>query len=133
MFEREFKFGNLQSFPKDFEKMTGEIKKIIRDEFEESYPESMRYIQEDDEKYYIKMELPGVGKNNININLEDNIITIKYTKNEKDRERIIKLPEKVKSNINFENINSRYIDGVLYINLIKNPDKIPNKMNIQIE
>jgi len=141
MFEREFKFGKLQSFPEDFEKMVGNafgykpgvIKKIIRDEFEESYPESMRYIQEDDEKYYIKMELPGVGRDNININLENNIINVKYTKNKKDYERVIKLPEKVRSNINFETINSKYIDGVLYINLVKNPDKIPKKMNIRIE
>ena len=133
MFEREFKFGKLQSFPEDFEKMVGNAFGYKPDEFEESYPESMRYIQEDDEKYYIKMELPGVGRDNININLENNIINVKYTKNKKDYERVIKLPEKVRSNINFETINSKYIDGVLYINLVKNPDKIPKKMNIQIE
>lgn len=140
MFERGFKFykdydfpiNNIEKLIKDISSREKNFGKSFSDEFEEFYPESM-YIQEDDEKYYIKMELPGVGRDNINLFLEDNIINIKYTKNEKNHEKVIKLPEKIRSNINFETINSRYIDGVLYINLEKNPDKIPKKMNIQIK
>jgi len=87
--------------------------------------------REDDDKYYIEVDLPGIKKENVDINVEDNILTIsgsRELKNEIKEENYYKvessygtfsrsftLPEKV----DLENIQAISTDGVLEVEIPK--------------
>jgi HSP20 family protein len=87
--------------------------------------------REDEDKYYIEVDLPGIKKDNVDINVEDNVLTIsgnRELKNETKEENYYKvessygsfsrsftLPEKV----DIENIQAKTTDGVLEVEIPK--------------
>jgi HSP20 family protein len=101
--------------------------------------------REGDEAYHVEVDLPGVKKEDININVENNIVTLsgeRHTRNElKDDdyykveseygkfERSFSLPE----NIDVENIQAKTNDGVLEVIIpkLKVPENEPKKIEIK--
>ena len=96
-------------------------------------------IQDKGDAYTITAEMPGMNNENINITIEDNIITIeaesKTQREEKDKDyllqergsysfqRCFELPE----NINSEAVQGEMKDGVLHLTL---PKKEPTKKKV---
>ncbi|MDR8393253.1 Hsp20/alpha crystallin family protein [Aliifodinibius sp. S!AR15-10] len=98
---------------------------------------------ETDDEYVIKVDLPGIPKEDVNINFKDNRLTIsgerkKESKEEKEnymrRERYhgsflrsFTLPNAVKE----DDIKAKYRDGVLTINVKKAEESKPKKVKIE--
>lgn len=94
-------------------------------------------IAEKDDSYVVKADLPGVNKDEISIDLNDNYLTIKAERKEEKEEkkeryylaerkrgvlsRTITVPE---NTIDQEKINAKYNNGVLELTLPKLPEKV---------
>ncbi|NPA50405.1 MAG: Hsp20/alpha crystallin family protein [Epsilonproteobacteria bacterium] len=101
--------------------------------------------RESDDAYYIEVDLPGVKKEDININVHDNILTIsgerKLDEERKDDEfyyiesvygkfeRSFTLPE----DADVDNIEATDEDGVLTIKIpkVKKSEKAPKRIEIK--
>ena len=100
-------------------------------------------ISETDEGYLLEGELPGLKENEIDIKIDNNILTIKGKKEEfseeknknyylKERysgsfQRSISLP----NNINEEGIDANFEDGILRINIPKKNQENAKKIQIK--
>ncbi len=103
--------------------------------------------KETDESYILEVAIPGMKKEDFNIDLNDNVLTIssekKEEKEEKDGEKITRrefsyssfkrsfqLPENIKK----DDISAEYSDGLLKLALPKTePKKVENKKQIEIK
>ncbi len=103
--------------------------------------------KETDESYFIEVAIPGMKKEDFNIDLNDNVLSIssekKEEKEEKDGEKITRrefsyssfkrsfqLPENIKK----DDISAEYSDGLLTLALPKTgPKKVENKKQIEIK
>lgn len=98
------------------------------------------------DKYEIKADMPGIPKDNINIEVTPNSIEISGTYEEQEKEgdekknwmrrerrmsfyRGLELPEEVKT----DNVNAEYKDGVLTIDLPKTQPREMKTRKIQIK
>jgi HSP20 family protein len=102
-------------------------------------------IAEHDDQYVVKVELPGVNKEDVKITLESNILTIrgdkkqeKETKNENYHriersygsfQRSFTLPTTVKN----EKIDAVYKDGILSILLPKAEEAKPKRIEVKVK
>ncbi len=100
-------------------------------------------MKENDKEYLIKVDLPGVDKDKIDLSIDNNLLTISSERsNVHDNShddfhfserfygkisRSITIPK----NVDTENISASYIDGVLNIILLKNNK--PNVKTIKIQ
>ena len=103
--------------------------------------------KETDESYHMEVAIPGMKKEDFNIDLNDNILTIssekKEEKEEKDGEKITRrefsyssfkrsfqLPENIKKN----DISAEYSDGLLKLALPKTePKQVESRKQIDIQ
>lgn len=102
-------------------------------------------VYEEDDKYHVKAELPGLNKDDIDISIAKNVLTIKgERKAEKETKendyyyceryygnfmRSISLPGAV----NVNDISASYKDGVLEIELPKAEEEKEKKISIKVE
>lgn len=104
-------------------------------------------VSEDDDHVYVKVSLPGYNKDNVDINVEDMLLTITARSEEKieeeDKKRkiyrkeisnrsfsqSITLPTKVESS----KAKASFKDGILHIELPKAPEVKPKKIEITVE
>ncbi len=100
-------------------------------------------VSETDAEYKIEAELPGINQKEIDVKIDNNILTIKGkkedTKEEKDKnyhlreryygtfQRSISLP----SNIEPDKIDASFKNGVLHIVVLKNDKRTPKKIEIR--
>ncbi len=100
-------------------------------------------ISETDKKYNIDVEIPGMTKDDIDLNIENNRLTIsgerKFENEEKNKQfhrvethygtftRSIQLPDNVKP----DSINATYKNGILNISIEKSEDKIKKQIQIK--
>ena len=98
---------------------------------------------EEDGVYVLEVELPGIEKEDISLNIEDGRIEIKAGKKQEHKEeekkgyrysksfvgfyRVIELPE----NADCDNVDAKYKNGVLIIKITKK-EKDSNKKEVQI-
>ena len=101
--------------------------------------------REDDDAYYVEVDLPGIKKEDIDINIEDNILTISGERKVKEEveeddyykveskygkfSRSFTLPEKVDE----DNIKAESKDGVLEVVIpkLKEEEKKPKKIEVK--
>lgn len=102
-------------------------------------------IAEHDDEYVVKVELPGVNKEDVKITLESNILTIggekkqeKETKKENYHrversygsfQRSFTLPTMVKS----DKIDAIYKDGILSVSLPKADEAKPKQIEVKVK
>lgn len=102
-------------------------------------------IEETDNEYIIRAELPGMKKEDIKINLQDNTLVIsgerKRSFEEKGRtyhrvemaygrfERVIPLPAEVDVN----KVKATYKDGILTVTLPKKEEAKPKEIEIEVK
>ncbi len=102
-------------------------------------------IKEDDNKFTIEVAAPGLNKDDFNVDLDNNMLTISSEKEEKDEEkdgkymrkefsyckfnRSFTLPETVDA----DKIEAKHKDGVLEVNIPKketSKQKAPKKIKV---
>ncbi len=102
-------------------------------------------VSEDKDNVIIRAEMPGTKKEDVNISIQDNVLTLKgekkQEKEEKDKNyhrversygsfcRSFQLPTSVKT----DKIKANYRDGVLNITLPKTEEVKPKQIPISIE
>jgi len=102
-------------------------------------------IKDEGDKYMLAAELPGFDKGDINIDIDDNMLTIsaehKQENSEKDkkgnyirRERSYGSYQRSFdiSNVNVDNIKAEYKNGVLHLELPKLEEKKTKQIKIDI-
>ncbi|GJQ19696.1 MAG: molecular chaperone [Bacteroidia bacterium] len=101
-------------------------------------------IHEKEDEYVVKVELPGVKKDDVKITLESNILTIRGEKKQETEEksenfhrmertygsfqRSFTLPTSVKS----DKIDAGYKDGILTITLPKAEEAKPKQIEVKV-
>jgi len=102
-------------------------------------------IAEHDDEYNVKVELPGVNKEDVKITLENNILTIRGEKKQEKEtkkenyhrversygsfQRSFTLPTTVKS----DRIDAVYKDGILSISLPKAEEAKPKQIEVKVK
>ncbi len=102
-------------------------------------------ITETDDSYEVHVELPGVSKDDVQISVKDNLLTIKGEKRQENEdksknykrierrygtfERNFTLPPKGEAG----NINAKYNDGVLTLSIPKPEEVKPKEIQINTE
>ena len=102
-------------------------------------------ITETDDNYEVRTELPGVSKDDVQISVKDNLLSIKGEKRQENMddsknykrierrygtfERNFTLPPKVKA----DNINAKFNDGVLTVSIPKPEEVKPKEIPITTE
>ncbi len=100
-------------------------------------------IEEDEKSYMVKAELPGVHKDDVHVNVENNILTIKGEKkvetDDKKRHRVERmygsfvrsftLPRTVKS----DKIEAKYTNGVLNLTIPKTEEVVTKAIDVKIK
>ncbi|MCC5907637.1 MAG: Hsp20/alpha crystallin family protein [Balneolaceae bacterium] len=100
-------------------------------------------ISENEKQYMIDVEIPGVDKKDIKLNVENNTLTIsgerKFEKKEDGKQyhrveshygtfsRSFTLPD----NVNSESINASYNNGILSITVDKSEEKVRKQIKIK--
>ena len=97
-------------------------------------------IHETDEDYRFTMEMPGVTKENVEVSVEADVLTIKGEKIEKtDRKGLIRQEIRAEkfersfslgTNIDRENIEAKMDNGILSVTLPKTKDKVGRKISV---
>jgi len=102
-------------------------------------------IAEHDDQYVVKMELPGVNKDEVKITLESNILTIRGEKKQEKEtkkenyhrversygsfQRSFTLPTTVKN----DKIDAAFKDGILSISLPKAEEAKPKQIEVKVK
>jgi HSP20 family protein len=92
-------------------------------------------VYEDEGHYYVQFELPGVKKEDLNIELHDRLLTVTATHQDKQGEnersyqlrRTLTVPEGVRSDA----ITAKLEDGLLTVSLPKPEANQPKRIDIQ--
>lgn len=134
---------------KELENLRNEIDRFFDTDYESDskliFPTTD--ISEDDKNVYINIDLPGLTKDNVELEINDGYLKVKGKKEEKKEEkdkkrhyyrkerfygefeRTIALPEYVK----MEKAEASFKDGVLEIIIPKKEEKQPKKLEIKIK
>ncbi|WP_425403312.1 Hsp20/alpha crystallin family protein [Hwanghaeella sp.] len=100
-----------------------------------------------DGKYTISIELPGVKVEEIDVSVDDNVLTVKGEKKsereEKDEDRHIYFCERtfgsfqrsfrLPSDVDPARIDAGFVDGVLTVSLPKRPEKETSRTKIDVK
>ncbi len=102
-------------------------------------------IKEREKDFVIELAVPGLNKEDINIDLDKNILTVSCAKKEEKVEekvdyakrefyynefsRSFSLPETIDS----DNIKAEYTDGILYLTIAKKEEVVKQKRKIEIK
>lgn len=100
-------------------------------------------IKENEKEFIVEAELPGVNKDDIGVELTEDMLTVSVTKNEQINEENEKYVRRERrygsmarsfhvSNIESEKINAKFENGILSINLPKKAAETKKGSRIQI-
>jgi HSP20 family protein len=87
--------------------------------------------KEENDKFIYEIPLPGYSKDDIEIEVDDNVLTVKTKDSMKSTDWKSSFSyQKTLKNVDVENITSKLENGILYIYIPKNKGS-KNKVNIQ--
>jgi HSP20 family protein len=102
-------------------------------------------VEEDEKSIHVRAEIPGIDENDLNVTLEDNVLTISGEKKEERKEenkryvlaerrfgsfkRSIALPAEVKS----DSVKASFKNGVLTIDFEKKEVSQPKRITINVK
>ncbi|MDD3840012.1 MAG: Hsp20/alpha crystallin family protein [Clostridia bacterium] len=101
-------------------------------------------LKETDKEYVVEAELPGFKKDDIEIRVKDNVLTIKAVKDQEVKEedknyirRERRSGSVIRSfafdNIKQDKVKAKYKNGILMINLPKEKQEVADQYKIEIE
>ena len=146
---------DLQTFPSDVMNMQREINRMFDSFFRGGAADDDAFITSDwipavdiaehDNEYLVKLELPGVSKDDVKITMQNNILSVRgEKKNEKDSkgsnyhrversygafQRTFALPSTVKA----DRIDASYSDGILTIVLPKAEEARAKQIDVKVK
>jgi HSP20 family protein len=101
-------------------------------------------VEEDDKSIHVKAEIPGIEEKDLDVKIEDNVLTLSGEKKEERKEekknyifserkfgsfsRSISLPEGIKT----DKINATFKKGILNIDIPKDETKESKKIEIKV-
>ncbi|OQY27345.1 MAG: heat-shock protein [Candidatus Cloacimonetes bacterium 4572_55] len=100
-------------------------------------------IDETDDAFLVKAELPGVKKNDVNVNIENGVLTIRGEKKteteDKKRHRVecaygsfvrsFSLPQAIKA----EKVEAEYKNGILNLTIPKSEEAKPKQIEVKVK
>lgn len=97
-------------------------------------------VSEDESEYTIAVDLPGIDRSTLEINIDDNRLSVKGTRpGAENTEHRRETPRgnflrsfSVPAAVNQEGIKADYKDGVLLVHLPKRPERQPQRVKINI-
>ena len=144
---------DLATFPSDIFNMQREMNRMFDSFFRGADEPSLLNgnwtpavdVAEEDNEYVVKVELPGINKDDVKITLESNILTIRGEKKagkeikEKNSHRMERsygsfqrsftLPTTVKN----DKIDAEYRDGILTVTLPKAEEAKPKQIEVKVK
>lgn len=146
---------DLATFPSDIASMQREMNRVFNSFFhgeaDEEFPLAASTwrpavdITEGDSAFLVKMELPGVTKEDVKITMENNLLTVRGEKKEEKEtkgtnvhriergyglfQRSFTLPATVKG----EKIEASFRDGILSITLPKSEEAKPKEIEVRVK
>lgn len=146
---------DLPTFPSDVLNIQREINRMFDSFFRSGWSEDASLssavwspatdITEDDHGYLVKVELPGVKKDEVKITMENSVLTIHGEKKQEKRsksdnahrveriygsfQRSFTLPTSVKP----EEIEATFTDGILTISLPKVEEARPKQIDVKVK
>lgn len=89
-------------------------------------------LHESDEQYTVRLEAPGARKEDFDISLEDDVLTISGNRRSDSEQssfrRSVKLPAAVKG----EAVQATYDNGILAVSLPRAEESKPRKINVSL-
>jgi len=101
-------------------------------------------VKEEDKRYFMEVELPGLTEKDIDVKVEDNILTLSSKKEESKEEkkdgyliherrraefaRTFVLP----NDADREQINAEFKNGLLMVQIPKKPEAQPRKIDVKV-
>jgi len=134
--------------PFDRQLSTRRFSDLLDDFFNEAVSSSNAFvpgidISETDDQFQVAVELPGMERDDIEVSLENNILSVSGERKFEEKEngkkyhkvenhygaftRSVQLPD----NVDSDSVDARYEDGILHINVDKSEDKVRKKIEIQ--
>jgi HSP20 family protein len=111
---------------------------------EQRVPQIKMDVKENDAAYVVRADIPGVQKEDINVDIDGNVVSIsaevKEEKEEKEGERVIRSERyygsmsrsfSLAQDVDEKTANAKYADGVLELTLPKKPGSHPGKIAVQ--
>ena len=95
----------------------------------EGYREPLVDVSDDEKNVYVTAELPGVEKEQINLQVDENTIIIKTDVPERKYYKVIELPERVKP----ETAKASYHNGILDVTIDKEQPKKKGGTRVKID
>jgi len=100
-------------------------------------------VKENENEYVLEAELPGIKKEDLNLQIDDDRLTISVQKNEQteeEKDNYIRRERSYSSmtrsfsiaNVDSENVNAKYENGVLFVTLPKKQQKVIKGKQIEI-
>ena len=100
-------------------------------------------VWEDDQSYYVEVELPGISREQVDVTFEDSRLVIAANRTRPEGEyrthhdermwgevsRAFMLPESVDA----DSIEAQLADGILAIRLTKRPEVLPRKIEVKTQ
>jgi HSP20 family protein len=102
-------------------------------------------IYETEDNYIVSADLPGIKKENIGIDLKDNILTIRGEKKfeeKSDKDNYVRAERKygkfvrsfsISDNVDTEKIRANYKDGVLEITIPKREEAATKQIKVEVK
>jgi len=102
-------------------------------------------VREDGDRYIMEAELPGLTEKDIDVNLDDNLLTISSKKKEEKEEEnegyliherkaySFKRSFVIPKDVNREKIDANFKDGLLILTMEKAPESKPKKIEVKSE
>ncbi len=133
-------FGSLGMFHhllNDFFDVAQEAEKVI-----EKLPSFIRAnVSEQDDKYLINLELPGIDKKSVSLEIEDRVLVVSVNKSKEDNSDQFVRREfnyadakrrfKLSKAVDTSNIQAEMNHGILQITLAKKPAFVPKDIKIK--
>lgn len=125
------RFGIIEREPEMlFDSFRNNLEKLVRDNYNQGFRPCCE-IRENEKEYKLKFMLPGMSKEDINVELADNVLTVKaeFKKEESPEDEVMHISEftygnyeksiRFEQEIDDEKSTSEYKNGILHITLAK--------------
>ena len=103
--------------------------------FEKDADQLAANLYEDDDNYFARIELPGVSKDAINLELENAVLTCSgdYSEKTKNGEKSFSFGRSiaVPDGVAFDEISASYENGILTVKMPKSAKSKPQQINVQ--
>jgi HSP20 family protein len=131
--------NRLNAIFQDFARPEGETETLASGNFVPAVD-----VYEDAHKLVLKLEVPGIRREDLNLNVEGRILTVKGERkfqNEEKEENFHRIERSYGSfvrsftlpaTVNTEEISAQSADGVLTISLAKKPEAKPKQITVQV-